>query len=250
MAEISNNLLAGLLIVAILVSIVGLANTFTMIQYPVTGFAGSGTGKANLTVVAAVSITLLRNESLFGSGYNYEAQALTLRTNNSNQEGNRGTTDGWFNNGSEGNMSGGNCTYGKSGYDNTSCANPFVVKNDGNDDTTCIKVYAAQTADTWIGGVIDTPSFKAMATHNESAWGGTEPECTAPAYAAACTTGLQSGWSAEMTTTSPSALTMCQELNSSTCSDELRIHFKLEIPRDTVFGGKQTTVTVTGADNC
>ncbi|NIO23324.1 MAG: hypothetical protein GTN38_04855 [Candidatus Aenigmarchaeota archaeon] len=245
MAEISNNLLAGLLIVAILVSIVGLANTLTLIpviQY--TGFATTGVGKANVTIESAISITLLRNESIFGPGYANSAGDLLLATNKSNPEGTGGVSDRFFNNGSEGNVT--DCTYGIAG--DTTCAHPFVVENDGNDPATCIKVYAADSAATFIGG--SSPSFMFAGLANESVWGPTNPpgDCPLSSYTDACVGTLNASWG-EIYVGSPGT-TVCSQLNHTDCSDELRIHFQLTIPANAPTGAKTNTVTVTAAGSC
>ncbi|NIO20645.1 MAG: hypothetical protein GTN76_07875 [Candidatus Aenigmarchaeota archaeon] len=245
MAEISNNLLAGLLIVAIVVSIVGLANTITLIpvlQY--TGFATSGTGKSNVTITSEVSITLIRNETLFGSGYTNTATIHRIYSNESNQWGDRNNA-GFFNNGSEGNNTEGNCTYGKSGNDDSgNCADPFVIENDGNDESTCIKLYAAATPQSWIGGSAQTPEFKMSGEQNESTWGSTT--CAGTGYPDSCVGTLTEEW----TDVGTSATTICTQLNASQCTDEMRVHFMLGLPSDTSEGGKQTTVTVEGSNNC
>jgi hypothetical protein len=238
MAEISNNLIAGLLLVAIVVSIVGLVNTISLIpviQY--TGFATTGAGKANVTIESAMSITLMRNETLFGPGYANTAGDLVLATNKTNPEGTAGTTDGWFNNGSEGN--GTDYGQGSGPY-----AYPFVVQNDGNEDATHIKVYANKDADAFIGGV--GSEFQFAGENNESVWGSTEPagSCPLPSYTDACTSGLIESWQ-DMPT--GSGTEVCAALNATDCSDEMRIHFRLSIPYDAPSGGKTATVTVEAA---
>ncbi len=242
MAEISNNLIAGLLIVAILISIVGVVNTLTLvpvIRY--TGAATTGTGKANVTIQSQVSITLLRNETLFGSGYTNTNTILYIATNQTNPWGDRapgGAGSGYFNNGSEGNGT----NYGQG----TERAYPFVVENDGNDDTTCIKIYAAQTPAQWIGGSDQTPVFQFAGKNNESAWGSTD--CAGTGFVPACTGTLTEKWTDVPTSASPA--TVCTALNSSQCTDELRIHFRIGLPSDTPEGGKQTTVTIQGTGSC
>ncbi len=239
MAEISNNLIAGLLIVAILISIVGLANTLTLMQYPVkyTGAATTGTGKANVTIESALSIRLLRNESWFGSGYpnSQGGGILEIWSNNTapNWDGTAGT--GSFNNGSEGNGT---------DYNTGTHVYPFVVENNGNDPNTCIRVYADKTAQQFIGGAAQTPEFRFAGKNNESAWGSTNTGCSG-SYPDACTSGLVQTW----TDMGTSSTTVCTTLNSSQCSDEIRIHFLLGIPEDAA-GSKTATVTVAGCNPC
>jgi len=246
MVEISNNTLAALLIVAVLVSIVGLVNTLTLI--PVIQYTGVATGKANVTIESAVSIKLLKNESLFGAGFpNLVCTGrLDIATNQSNQEGDRGSPVGFFNNGTEGNNTAQNCTYGKSGLDDSgTCAEPFVVQNDGNDPATCVKINADKAAQAFIGGSQQTPLFQWAGMNNESAWGSSNAGCPS-AVTDACLVGLNQTWR-DMTTGSGGPV--CTQLNHTDCSDEIRIHFLLGVPSDAT-GGKQALVTVSGCNPC
>jgi len=67
--DISNKTLATLLIIAIAVSVIG---TFLAANRPVfiTGLATSGTGKVNLTIQAAIAVSVTDNID-FGTGYVY-----------------------------------------------------------------------------------------------------------------------------------------------------------------------------------
>jgi hypothetical protein len=232
MAEISNNLLAGLLIVAILVSIVGLANTLTLV--PVIRYTGVATGKANLTIQSAVAITLLRNESLFGAGFPNAAAGgiLYVWSNNTaaNWDGTAGT--GSFNNGSQANGT---------DYQTGTHVYPFVVRNTGNDPNTCVRISADKIASTFIGGGLGPladPEFKWSAMNNESTWSGaTRNPCQGGT--------LTTAWT-EMT---GSSVTFCTALNHTDTHDELRVHFRLGIPED-AQGAKSTIVTVSGCNPC
>jgi len=227
MAEISNNLLAGLLIVAILVSVVGLANTLTLI--PViryTGAATTGTGKTNVTIESAVSIVLLRNETDFGAGYPNSNGILYIWSNNTapNWDGQGGS----FNNGSEGNGT---------DYNTGTHVYPFVVQNSGNDASTCIRIRSDKTASQFIGGVAQTPVFQFAGKQNESsAWGAPHDSCYGT---------LTEAW----TDMSTSYVTVCDTLNHTDSNDEIRIHFRLGIPEDAA-GAKTATVTVAGCNPC
>jgi|GEM_PF-2389818 len=242
MAEISNNLLAALLIVAVVISIVGLVNIFTLA--PVIRYTGVATGKANVSIESQLSIKLLRNETLFGSGSPNLAATGTAVAIWSNRtsiqvDGDASSDIGAFNNGSQGNGT---------DYNTGTYVYPFVVENDGNDPDTCIRISAAQAAASFIGGVAQTPHFYWAAMANESTWGSTQSGAPSTLTANPCIgtgTALVDEWT-EMTT---SSATVCDPLNATDWTDELRIHFRLEIPTD-ASGGKQTTVTVSGCNPC
>jgi len=233
MAEISNNTLAVFLIVAVLISIVGLVNIFTLA--PVIRYTGIATGKTNLTIESMVSIKMLRNESLFGIGYpnSQGGDILYIWSNNTapNWDGTAGT--GSFNNGSEGNG-----TNYQPGGD--SWVYPFVVENNGNDPNTCLRV-SGPTAATFIGGGVgplSDPEFKWSGKNNESTWSGAPRD--------PCQDGtLTAAWT-EMATGSA---TVCNAFNHTDTHDELRIHFRLGIPED-ASGGKEASVTISGCNPC
>ncbi len=78
--DISNKTLATLLIVAIAISVIG---TFLAASRPVylTGMATSGTGKVNLSIQAAIAISVTDNID-FGSGYVYQGNASAALISN------------------------------------------------------------------------------------------------------------------------------------------------------------------------
>ena len=221
MKEISNNLLIALLVVAIVISGFGILTIYNYIANQPTEIMGAatGTGKVNLSITESVEITLLRNESLFGSGYTNSAGdgILYIATNASDNCGTAGAT--CFYNGSEGNGT----DYGNG----PTYVYPFVAQIGGNDVSTCLEVEATSDAN-FIGGT--SPSFKFAGKNNESN---------------SCYTGLQSAW-LDMTT---GYQTVCQETNHTDTNDEVRIHWQLGIPEDAA-GDKSNVITVCVSGDC
>jgi hypothetical protein len=239
MAGVSNNVLAGLLVVAIVVSIFGIAQ-ISMIAPPVmVTYTGAATGVANVTVESSVAIDMIKNETNFGVGYPNSVSTGTILNIATNQSGGNpwgdaapgGAASGYFNNGTEGNET--NCTYGQGGNDTGPCAEPFVVRNSGNDPNTCIRIKAeaGSTAAGFIGGVQVTPTFKFAGKNNETG---------------ACTGTLTTAWT-ELTT---SMQDVCTALNQTDSSDEIRIHFQLGIPPDSPPGEKIATLTLCADASC
>ncbi len=223
MKEISNNLLAALLIAAIVISGFGLLTLSSYLtggKFELTG-AATGTGKVNLSITEAVEIVLLRNESLFGSGYTNAAVdgLLTIATNQSGNKGTGGATS--FYNGSEGNGT----EYGTGTH-----VYPFVAKVEGNDESTCLRVLAASAAASFIGGVAQTPTFKFGGKNNETS---------------SCYGTLATAW----TDVGTSYTTICDTTNHTDTNDEVRIHWQLGIPTD-AWGSKSNTITICAAGTC
>ncbi len=211
MVEMSNNILAGLLLVAVVLSAIGLLSLLSVPIMQLTGAATTGTGLANVTVQSSYSVKMVRNISNFGSGTIIEGSIRHLYSNSTNAGG--------FYNGSEGNGT----DYGTGTY-----AYPFVVENDGNDDTTCIKV-SGTAAGTFIGGTNSV--FEAAAKENETG---------------SCSTGLVTAW----TTVSAGVQTLCSELQMDLNNDELRIHWHIGIPDDASPAEKTNTITITASNAC
>jgi hypothetical protein len=211
MVEMSNNILAGLLLVAVVLSAFSLLSIMTIPTQLLTGAATTGTGLANVTIQSSYSIKMVRNISNFGSGTIINGQLRHLYSNSTN--------DGGFYNGSEGNGT----DYGTGTY-----AYPFVVENDGNDDTTCVQV-SGTAASSFIGG--NSPVFEAAAAENETG---------------SCAAGLVSAW----TTVDGTADTMCQQLQMELGNDELRLHWHIGVPDDSAEGEKTNTITITALNAC
>ncbi|MEM2117285.1 MAG: hypothetical protein QW754_06135 [Thermoplasmata archaeon] len=216
MVQISNNLLVVLLLVAIIISGMGILTILTLpIQVP--RMAGAATGVTNLSIQSLASIRLIRNVSDFGSGNPTPGQILHLYSNSTNLNG--------FNNGSEGNGT----DYGEGTH-----VYPFVVENDGNDDTTCVKISSNKDANGFIGGSNPSgPIFQFVAINNETN---------------SCANGLQTSWT-DVTT---SEAVVCEELHTESGgsgSNTIRIHWHLGIPSD-AQGQKTAVITVSGYSNC
>jgi len=212
MVKISNNGLAALLLVAIAISGMGVFTIIT-ITTPTAKITGAASGVTNLTISSLASITLLRNVSEFGSGAPSAGSTLHLYTNTTNDNG--------FNNGSEGNGT----VYGTGTH-----VYPFVVENDGNDDSTCVKVHGDPAA-TFIGG--SNPVFEVAAQNNETA---------------SCVT-MHPEWQ----TVSGVDVNVCEALHTEaggTGANTVRIYWHLGIPQDASAGAKINTIVVTGQGTC
>lgn len=204
MAEISNNLLAGLLIVAIVISASSVFIIGNLGTIRVTGQA-VGYGTANVTITGQLSIRMLRNVTNFGSSTLGGVERI-IHTQDA---------DNWntFYNGSEGNGT----DYGSGTH-----VYPFVVENYGNVNAS-INISAANKeagdADPWISQGAGA-YFKGK--NNET-------------YACGA------DWSGEFgegswTELNESETSVCTDLDYEqipTKHNSIRIHFRLLIPGDT-----------------
>jgi hypothetical protein len=231
---VSNNILAVLLVLAIIVSVLGIATISIYLPPPSLTGAVTAPGKVNLSITSGVELVLLRNESLFGSGYpNILLGGLLYIATNQSPSQNCGTLGAaCFNNGSEGNGT----NYGTGTY-----SYPFVARIGGNDPSTCLRIYAASSADEFIGGVQPSaPVFQFAGKQNESTLVGSPAD--------SCYGGtLNSTWGIVMKT--PTWTTVCDILNHTDSNDEVRIHWRLGIPED-AQGSKSNTITVCAAGDC
>jgi len=218
MAKISNNLIASLLIVAILVSGFGLVTIINMGVISLTGMA-TGTGTANVTITGVVAIEMVRNLADFDSGTLDGARRI-LTT----QQDNYGTST--FDSGSEGNGS----NYAGCDGTETNCAFPFVVRNTGNVNAS-INVSSASEATTWIGGTNAGAYVKG--SNNETAACGLNFT-----QAGNLLEGLWGNLNV-------SERVICNQMDyrDTPNQDEIRLHFNISIPDDAV-GTKGVVVTV------
>ena len=220
MANVSNSLIAALLIMTIVISTFGLLFIGNFGGISITGQA-TGTGAANVTITGAVAIELLKNFTHFNTSA-LDGAARIIST----QADNYGT----FEDGSEGNGTNvGTCV----GTEAT-CAFPFVVRNIGNVNAS-INISAASQASTWIGA---GAAAQVKGKNNET------NACGASFSGLA---GFGEGSWANLNTTET---VLCTDLDfrDSPNQDELRMHFQLTLPSDAV-GGKQVVVTVGAIDS-
>jgi hypothetical protein len=135
MVEISNNLIAGLLLVAIVISAYSVVTVMNLGEVTITGYAGQETGTANVTVGGLIDIYMLRNVTNFGSD-SLGGADQTINTQSDNP---------YFDDGCEGNAT----NYGTCDNTEPNCAFPFVVRNDGNVNVS-IDLNASAEAPSWI----------------------------------------------------------------------------------------------------
>lgn len=221
MAEISNNLIAVLLVVAILISGLSAVTVANMGRWAVTGGVPLEYGTANVSITGAVLIDMLRNVTDFDSG-TLDGQWRVIDT--------LGTSNnpGGFDDGTEGNGSGDSADECSSNYDAEGyCAFPFVVLNEGNVNVS-INISADDEARDWISG----GAYQQVA-YRDNASG-------------ACSADLGEFVLSAWTDLNTTETVLCSDLNF-TNSDTLRIHFKLGIPSDTEVGTGYGTIINIGA---
>ena len=203
MVEVSNNLLAGLLIVAIVISGSGLLIIGGMGPVTITG-RELAYGTANVTITGQVAIEMVRNVTNFGSSVLAGAQRI-IHTQQDNSFS--ATLD--FNNGSEGNGT---------DYGTGSFAYPFVIRNIGNVNAS-INISAGSEATSWMGEGGAAAFFKGK--NNESAACGAD-------------FGGEFG-EGSWTALNVSDTEACSSMDfHEPTPNEMRVHFRLNIPSDVV----------------
>jgi len=212
--------LLSLSVVTLIISFIGLLNVMEIGKLRITGAASTGAGVTNLSLTSSVSIKFVynRNISDFGTSTIPPSVETWIATNQNNTNATQSTA---FNNGSEGNGT----NYGAGTY-----VYPFVVENDGNDNSTCINV-SGQNADNFIGGTSQQEVFNTMMVENETG------SCGAGAKA--------TGWIPMNT----SGGVICLNMSSEATRDEVRVHWQLGIPDDAV-GTKSNTITIAAWNTC
>jgi hypothetical protein len=209
MVEVSNNVLAGLFLIALVVTVIGVASIYTY-SPNLTGAATTGTGQANVTITGQVSLTMLQDITNFGDGTPASGTALNISTEEENTNG--------FNNGSYSNGT----DFGTNA-ENEGFANAMVIENDANQNIQ-VTITSNASATDFPGGTSQTPLFMYKVLQNESS------SCTS----------LQDVGNWTNTDTSPT--TICSSMDEQPSSDTVQVHFLLQIPDDAI-GGKIATLT-------
>ncbi len=212
MAEISNNLIASLLVIAILVSGVGVF-TLANLRITVTGRAPLEYGTANVSITGAVAIDMVRNVTDFGDSILAGAGRI-LDTQSQNNCGGLCA----FDDGSEANGT------NVAGCDGTEalCAFPFVVENEGNVNVS-LNISADTEASSWIHSGAGA-YFKGKSGNVSGQTG-------------SCSADYGSGYGeGSWTALNVSETVVCSDLDYRDTPeiDKLRIHFRLSIPSDAV----------------
>jgi len=213
--EVSNNIIAGLLVLAVAVSAVNLFGG----QGPVSlsGMSVTG-GKTNVSLTSTASITFVSgyNETWFGTGTPNTGSSLTIATNQENGNG--------FYNGSYCN--------GTAIATGSAHVKPLCIENDGSDTSTCVKIHAGAAPTGWItctGSCAQTPDAQVKAYDNSTS---------------ACTSGLGSAW-AQLNVTDR---TLCTAFDTGAT---LGVDLQLVIPQNPTTGSELSTViTISGTDAC
>jgi len=227
MVNVSNNLIATLLIAAIVISGFGLVTIANIGRISVTGGA-TGTGAANVTITGAVAIELLKNFTHFNTS-TLDGAGRIIST--------QGDNYGTFEDGGEGNGTSGGDVYGSCVGTEATCAFPFVVRNIGNVNAS-INVSSTNEASTWIGAGAAT---QVRGKNNET------NACGASFSGLA---GFGEGSWANLNSTATGETVVCSDLDfrDSPNQDEIRIHFQLTLPGDAV-GAKQDVITIGAIDS-
>jgi hypothetical protein len=218
MDDISNKTLAILLVFAMAVSLGGTLISLNRLKLiggpyaPITGFASSGTGTANLSISQDSSIIVVSNLIDFGVGIvnTSRAEPCNNATISSSSAWNNWTAERdpcWVSNAT---------TPAMVLFTDTD----FVVRNDGNINVTLTMDSTANNAATFIGGSTGGgPLYQYRAMSNESASGNA---CTQPTLYNVTWTDINA------TAGQP----ICNKLSSDNGMDEVRVAIKVRIPSD------------------
>jgi hypothetical protein len=220
MAEVSNNVLAGLFLVAIVITVIGLVSLYS---YPsLTGFASQQTGYANVTITGQASINLWSTVTDFGDGVP-PSTAASVRNISTNQ-----VNTGEFNNGS-----GNNGTDWGTDAEGEGFAYAMILYNDGNTDVN-VTITSNESASDMMdcsGGTCEAPEhFEFFVVENESGsvagdlWG---QNATADWW--------------ELSTSALPLVGQLQYTNDN--QNSIQIHYRLSIPNDAGTGGKRAQIT-------
>lgn len=223
MAEISNNLIASLLIVAIIISAFGVLSLIQITPVTITGRALEY-GTANVTITGAVAIEMLRNVTDFGSSTLQGAYR-----NVSSQTDNSFSNTLAFNNGSEGNGT----DYGSGAF-----AYPFVVENIGNVNVS-INISADAEASSWIAGTVGPAAFYKGANNFSN---GNIATCGIN-FTSTAGYGEDAAWNDLNATESEVCASMVYSESEDLSANEMRIHFRISIPTDAI-GTKGSIITL------
>jgi hypothetical protein len=216
MAEVSNKIIAGLLLLAIVISLFGIVTIMNIPLVVVYTGGATGTGTTNLSITGAASITMLRDLSDFGTGTPDPSTGTTIANDQINTRG--------FYNGSHGNGT----DYGIG----PPYAYMHVIENNGN--TVCnLTIKSSKTAAQFIGGT--NPSFKFRGFQNETNSCNGTLTTTYTEFSAADT-----DYNLCVESTSGSGFRYEDD------SDTVQVSFKIFLPSDTPPGTKSVTITYTG----
>ncbi|MBN2102289.1 MAG: hypothetical protein JW716_05460 [Candidatus Aenigmarchaeota archaeon] len=220
--KISNNLLAVLLVLSILVSGMSFFGSYTGYEekQAMSGMSVTS-GKTNVSVISSSSITFVAgwNETWFGEGTLNPGSETIIATNLQNNNS--------FYNGSYCN---GTMVPGASG----TAVKPLCIENDGNDESTCVKIQASAAPAGWItcsGSCAQTPNVTIRSYENATA-------------GVSCTSGLRSDWG-QLNGTDR---WLCEAINTT---QVIGVDLQLTLPQNTDAGTElSTTITISGTDSC
>lgn len=221
MVEVSNNVLAGLFLIALVVTVIGVASIYTFPGF--TGFATTQSGYANVTIGDEPSITLTQQVTNFGDGAISPGAITNISTE---QENTNGFNNGSYYNGTD---------FG-SDVEGEGFAYPMIIEADGN-VAVSVTVASNITVNSFmncLGGTCDQPEhlgFKALDDEAGS--------CTGTLW--------DNNATADWWEVSTAARQICSQLDNDDGADTLQVHFKLSIPSDAQSGLKLIGITFEAA---
>lgn len=225
MVEISNKVLASLLIVAIAVSLIGIYISITKVKQPslLTGFASAtGTGQVNLTVIQSTNVNWTTALLDFGTGS--VRAGFPNCTLNNNESNNTASCSGFT---------------GRAGV-------PLVIQNIGNMNTS-LNLSFDKTAATMIGGT--SPSFEFKVDYGEpgsclNSTGGTGNDAGSKYQNRSFGAGPLTPVNFTPINASQQYY-ICPIVPPTQSNDTINVSLKIVIPADSFTGNMTATITAT-----
>jgi len=231
--EISNNVLAALVIVALIVSIVGTITTIEqMSRVRITGYqAQQVPGIANVSIAAVYELTAIQNVTDFGvlsPSSNLPGDYIVFVTDDNDCpediQGSWEIEKGCNSGGGTVTVSTANSQSWEGYPTGLRYAADMSIENSANTDIQ-VRVSASTSPSSWIGGT--NPEFQVKGTDNDQ-----EP--------GACTSGLLTTFNDLGT----SQVTLCNRLSwQDSGSDMMNVSFRIKIPQDAPAEHKEVILT-------
>jgi len=226
MKEVSNKVLVGLLVVAIVVSLVGTLvslDKLGKVSMPLQTITGAvtDTGTATITIAGVAAIKVVDNAIDFGSGYvNASCTAAFLSSDGETLD----TTNCWLN---------------STGDVPAAVDDHHTVENNGTVPINISAALSDANASDFLCGTGGCPSTTTAQIEIKTEDGGSGDS-------GACDSGLVSTYTVLADDNSRTSVSLCDRLGQQDSADLLEVNMNLTIPHDVDYGAKTTTVTYTG----